>query len=158
MHLEFFQKQIDRLRSVYSAASLNDERVKVMWDRFKGVPNDKFESALNHLIGEFTTQALPSISRFAEVIAATPSTGGDNTHMNREEIQYNCEPCRDFGYGWVGDTVTQCTCAAGKLVGPEELARHQKHYNLGRQLFRNTKHMRGLIKDLPYDPKKREGA
>lgn len=69
MRLEFFQQQMERLRKVYSPASLNEERIKVMWDRFKLVDDSQFECAVNHLIGEFTTPSLPALSRFAEAIA-----------------------------------------------------------------------------------------
>jgi hypothetical protein len=40
-----------------------------MWDAFKHVEESVFEKAVNFLIGEATTQALPALSRFKEAVA-----------------------------------------------------------------------------------------
>ncbi len=50
MEKNFFGLQIEKLRGVYSPTAMNEARVQLFWDRFKGVPNHVFENAVNFLI------------------------------------------------------------------------------------------------------------
>lgn len=155
MDKKFFGNQIDRLRRVYSPASLADDRVQILWGRFKEFDNFHFDRAVSHLIGEFTTNALPSVSRFEEALAKFKPTNYSQNGAEATEENYDCCACRDFGFGWIGDTVTRCTCATGRIIPDDEITKAQKSYDVGRQIYRSTRFMRGLIKDLPYDPQKR---
>lgn len=148
----FFGNQVDRLRGVYSASALNEERVNIWWKQFKNEPGHVFESALNHIIAEATTQALPSMSRVVEACGMF-RTNPNGAVMRDVQSPHECDPCRDFGYGFNGDTVTRCSCLRGRKISPEALAKAQKHYNAGAAFLKS----RGLLafRDLPYDPKKR---
>lgn len=132
MDKHFFGTQVDRLRRVYSAAAMNDERVGLYWAKFKMVSNQEFEAAITSLILENTTQALPTASKISEAISLNRPK--ETAHFDPLPA-FNCEACRDFGYGFVGDTVTACTCHMGRRVSPAELDRQQKNYDRGRKLF-----------------------
>lgn len=67
---------------------------------------------------------------------------------------FSCEPCRDFGFGFVGDTITSCVCSAGRRINPTELARQQGNYDRGKAFWKTP--LGEALKPLPYDPKKRE--
>lgn len=125
MQFEFFQKQVERLRNVYSAASLNNERVQVMWDSFKHIEPQRFENAVNHLIGEFTTPALPAISKFREAIML--SAGGGHEGESKFDKWDRENP-----------------------VQPIELRRKwAREYGGSIQAM-----LRGIGRELPYDPTK----
>jgi hypothetical protein len=152
MRFEFFQGQMERLRRVYSPASLNEERVQVIWDRFKSVDGYKFQEAINHLIGEFTTQALPSLSRFSEAVSAVRGMNGATSQMQEMLPAHFCEPCRDFGFLFEGDLLVNCECVNGRRLSPERLAHHQKNYERGKQFLKNRM---AIFKPLPYDQNER---
>lgn len=155
MDKQFFGEQIGRLRATYAAGSLNDERVQVLWDRFKGVENRVFKNAVDYLISEYTTLTLPAISRFAEAVGMFRT--GTSAAMNLSPPAHNCEACRDFGFGFVGDVVVACVCHMGSKVSPQELALQQKHYDVGRKLFpmpgMGKPKISNAFSALPYDPK-----
>lgn len=126
MQKEFFVTQMERLRKVYSPASLNEERVGVLWDSFKHVDNGNFERAVNHLVGEFTTPALPAVSRFREAVALTSSGGGSGGDTRFEK--------------WDRENPVQ----------PLELRKQwAKKYGGSIQAM-----LRGIGQPLPYDPTK----
>lgn len=158
MQFSFFNGQMDRLRRVYSEASLNEERVKVLWERFKTVDGYKFAAAVNHLIGEFTTQALPSLSRFAEAVAGVRGLSMANAQTQEMLPAHFCEPCRDFGFQFDGDLVVRCEkCVNGARISPEKLVHHQTCYDRGRKFFvrGKTPPPASLLPDLPYDKNER---
>lgn len=160
MRAEFFQHQVERLRKVYSPAAMNEERSKILWEKFKGVPDHVFENALNHLIGECTTQALPAVSRIAEAVA-NQRGGGDSREA--QPYPFKCPPCSDLGLGWVGHTIVACSCATGRSLSPEQLAKEQANYDKGRKLFpspfdadaKGKARLGNLFHELPYDPSER---
>lgn len=133
MQSEFFQRQVEKLRGVYSPGSFNEVRVAGLWERFKDVPNHVFESAITYLINEHTSQTLPAMSKFAEAVGFFKTSA--DVGMNVLPNPFDCAACRDHGFGFVGDIVTQCTCAAGRKVSPEKLVREQKNYDIGKRLF-----------------------
>lgn len=157
MQYKFFEKQMDRLKQVYSPSSLNEERTKVLWERFKNTQEQVFESAINFLIGEFTTIALPGVSRFEDAVARSKTSGRLEPFSFKENtINYHCEACRDFGYGWVDHKIQKCSCASGKPLGIDDLQKVQNSYDLGRKLFERAKAAKvkiSLGKELPYDPR-----
>ena len=141
-----FGEEISRLKANYSHAAMTEERIQLLWDRFKGVENRVFRNAVDHLISEHTTQTLPALSKFAEAVGMFRT--GTGAKMDHAPPAFDCEPCRDFGFGWIGETIVPCTCA--KRVGPEECALQQKHYNNGAKFFRKGFKFTG--RELPYDP------
>lgn len=145
MQFSYFEKEIDRLRGVYSPGSLNEERKKVLWDRFKSVPDHVFTNAINHLIGEFTTMALPAMSRFAEAVGMF-RTNPNGASMQILPPPFTCEACRDFGFGFVGDTVVKCACPQGDQISPQELVRQQGNYDRGRKLLPNRQSLSTYLK------------
>lgn len=118
MTKEEFGKEMDRLRNVYSATSLSPERIEVLWASFKAVPFGQFRLAVNHLIGEFTTQALPSVSKFHEAVAKfrTESRTQNVVSINRYPA---CQLCNRSGYVITKtraaphyEVLFKCSCAA----------------------------------------------
>lgn len=107
MRVELFQHQVERLRRVYSPTALNEERVKILWENFRHVDDSRFESAVNFLIGEYTTQALPAVSRFREAIAQTSpaKTGGETAFQkwDRENPVQPLELRREWAKKYGGD-------------------------------------------------------
>lgn len=157
MHKEFFTKQIERLRGVYSSASLTEERVKVLWDKFQLVENTAFEKGISFLIGEYTTQALPPVSRFSEAMWMFRPKGGPAIAMQEMLPAHHCEACRDFGFGFHGDMVVSCICEAGVKIGPEEMVKHQINYDRGAKYMKSGAGAAAIFAELPYDPQKRIG-
>lgn len=159
MQYKFFEKQMDRLKQVYSSSSLNEERTKVLWERFKNTQEPVFENAINFLIGEFTTMALPGLSRFEDAVSRSKPGGSLEPFSFRENsIKYNCEACRDFGYGWVENKIEKCSCSAGKPLSIDDLQRVQNSFDAGRRLFEMAKIRKTKIifsKELPYDQSER---
>ena len=133
MRRDFFQQQVERLRKVYSSNSLNEERVKILWERFKNEREDIFENALNHLIAEATSQQLPALSRFAEAVGFFRI--GTQARIYDAAEAFTCARCRDFGFLFEGDIVIGCSCALGRSQTPQTLARHQAAYDRGRSMF-----------------------
>lgn len=159
MHKDFFTKQIDRLKKVYSQASLSDERVQVLWERFKFSEESEFHGAITFLIGEYTTQALPGMSRFEEAVGRfKKSKVLQNKDFSSDEVNYfNCKECRDFGWVFSVDLLVHCKCEKSKSVTWEELQKQQKNYDAGKKLFEMAKKRNiklSLGKELPYDPSK----
>lgn len=155
MQFSFFEKQMDRLRKVYSSTSLNEERVKVLWARFENTPGDTFERAVNHLIGEFTTSALPALSRISEAVLMF-GKGAGAVSMNETPSAHFCEPCRDFGFDFQGDVVVACKrCINGKQISPQELARQQKNYDRGAAFLKRGMARTAFLPPLPYNPAER---
>ncbi len=155
MDKTFFGNQINRLRGIYSATALSDERIDIWWKQFRHEPNQVFENALNHIIAESTTQALPAMSRISEALGFF-RTNPNGASMQRLPEAHACPPCRDFGYGWNGDVIVRCSCRLGQSMHPQDLARAQKAYNAGAHFMR--KGSPGPLPPLPYDPKERVGA
>lgn len=163
MQYSEFEKQIERLRGVYSSASLNPERIKVLWDKFKTDRLDIFEKVISHLIAEFTTQQLPAMSKFVEA-AGLFRTNPYGASMQILEPCHACEKCRDFGFYFSGHTVTACECDRGTRVNPARLAKAQADYEKGRRMFRSPYDRdlppptgQRIFQDLPYDKNDRSG-
>lgn len=154
MDKNFFTTQVEKLRGTYSPGALNETRIQLWWDRFKGVPNLVFENAVNYLISESTSQQLPALSKFSDAVGMFRSNPNGAT-MQEYRSPFACEPCRDFGFGFVGDTVVKCVCPAGDKISPAELARQQGNYDRGAQYMGKLKQSIG--QELPYDSSERIG-
>lgn len=144
MQYSEFETQIERLRGVYSGSSLNPERIKIWWNRFKTEKASTFESAISHVVAESTTHALPAMSKVAESCGFFRTSVGYSgaSAMRDIPLAHDCPPCRDHGFGFVGDTVVACCCAMGRSLSPGELAKHQKSYDSGRAKFPNIASLR----------------
>lgn len=155
MQYSEFERQVDRLRGVYSAGSLNPERIKVWWDRFKNEKASVFESALNHIIAEATTQALPAMSRIVEACGMF-RTNPQGARFEELAHSWNCVKCRDTGWdakdysrATGAGTIVPCGCQASKGLSPHDLAKIQKEFDLGAKLLRGKTPFIGA--PLPYD-------
>ncbi len=157
MDRETFSKQIERLRKAYSASSLTEERVKVLWDKFQPIENRNFEKAITFIIGECTGQTIPALSKFTEAIGMFRSKGAPTVSMQEVHPAHFCDACRDFGYGFVGDMVVSCICEAGIKIGPEELVLAQVQYDRGAKFMKKGAILIPEIAQLPYDPRERIG-
>jgi hypothetical protein len=153
MDKPFFGIQIDRLRSCYSAAALNDERVQLFWREFKDVPNHVFQNAIDYLIRECTTQALPAMSRFIEAMGMFRTSA--NVQMQELVSAFQCDSCRDFGYRFDENTVVACDCPRGMKINPKELARAQTSFDKGAKFISRRNPVGGVFQELPYDPAER---
>jgi hypothetical protein len=94
MQKDFFEKQIERLGRVYSKASLSQDRAQVLWESFKLIDNDRFEAAVNNLIGECTTQQLPALSRFYDAVANSRKS---SITANIGAVDWCCSCCDQSG-------------------------------------------------------------
>lgn len=155
MQYSEFEHQVERMRNVYSASSLNAERVKVWWDRFKSVSVSRFERALGHVVGESTTQALPPVSKIAEALMLFPDRADATSNMQEMQSPHRCAACRDFGYGFVGDVLVRCTCETGRYLNPADFARQQAHYVRGKAFLARGRNRAAFLAKLPYDPNDR---
>lgn len=161
MDKTFFGQQIERLRNVYPHG-MNEERAKILWDKFRDVDNEAFQRAMTYLISENTSQTLPSISKFNEAMGYFRS----DRQSAIEPYRFQCEACKDAGWDFIGPTVTACVCARGREMSPEKLARYQRDYDKGRALWPSpfdrargergpTPRLEQFFPDLPYDPRER---
>lgn len=139
MDNDFFKKQVERLKTVYSASSMPDERVALIWGKFKNVENYVFRQAVDYMISEHTSQSLPAASKFSEAVGYFKDSGG--AKMNSLESPHTCEACNDFGYGFVGDLIVKCTCSIGEKVSPVELVKQQRNYERGAKFMPALKNM-----------------
>jgi hypothetical protein len=153
MDKQFFAEQIGRLRNTYAPGAMSDERMHVMWDRFKNVENRVFKNAVDYLISEYTTQHLPALSKFAEAVGMFRT--GTGAQMQEILPAFHCEPCRDFGFGWIGETIVACTCSTGRHISPQELARQQANYEKGKRIMMDPKRFPNIGQALPYNPRER---
>lgn len=152
MQLPEFEDQFRRLRLTYGEKVFPVEREKLFFDRYKRMPAPAFKAAIDQVI---LTLPIPSL-----VLGVIDETIGKNRPKTSEGeahhvTHYECEPCRDYGYGFVGDTVVRCTCRIGESVGQDEIDRQQASYDRGRELLK-----RGALRlgrALPYDQKERIG-
>jgi hypothetical protein len=159
MDKNHFGNQIDRLRRIYAPSALNDERVQIWWDRFKHASASRFEQALNHVIGEATTQALPSVSKISEALMLFQDRAGEgSSKMQEMQSPHACDACRDYGYGFVGDLVKQCSCETGRRTNPAEIARQQANYDRGKVFLKKGSYRSAFLGALPYDPNDRSEA
>jgi len=152
MDRSFFEDQCSRLKATYSHSGFPEERVKLLWEKFRNVENRVFKNAVDYIISEFTTIQMPAISKFSDAV------GLFRTKINSfqaVEMKHKCEPCRDFGFGWIGETIVACVCDAGKNIGPADLAKHQKNYEKGKRIFMEKNFQVPAPKPLPYDPGER---
>lgn len=146
MNHPHFEAQIERLRKVYSPAALNEERIALLWNSFKRVPDRTFEQAVNYLIGEATTQALPAMSRFQEAVArfSQRSEGGASHEQNKSRYK-PCKRCNREGVVFArhrepphGAIVFKCSCEASEL------------FKARAQVWDDTLHLQSYILDEVY--------
>lgn len=143
-----FGDQMGRLLRTYSDKAYPKERLDAIYARVARIPVAQFEKAVTYLIGENFTP--PSVSKIVDACSAYREA---NVQMRDAPPAFNCEPCRDFGFGWVGETIVPCTCTA--RVGPTELVRQQANYDKGKRLMMNPKLYPNVGKPLPYNPQER---
>lgn len=119
MTKDFFGKQVDRLRNVYSAASLSTERIEILWEFFRRYPNEQFEGGVSYLIGEFTTQQLPPVSKFQDAVARFQK----NAVQRKAELSKYppCAFCNRNGFVTTKtrgspryEVLFKCNCSAGE--------------------------------------------
>jgi len=148
MELADFAKGFLLLRGAYGDRVFPKEREQPLWNRYKHCEAGDFKTAIDVIV-----LRMPQPAAILEWLDDRLGAGDKPTLA---DPVFACEACRDFGYGFLGDTVTACTCQAGVSMHPASVAKIQNKYNQGRRAFRAP--MDSNFRDLPYDPKKREGA
>jgi hypothetical protein len=148
MDLSEFERGFKLLRDAYGDRVFPPARENLMFKRYQKAPRGLFQAAaevvvLHMMQPSHVLTYLDEQLRFHCVGPALPA--------------FVCEACRDFGFGFIGDLVEACTCSAGHHVSPDELARQQRFYDKGKELFMRKGFME-VFKPLPYDPKERQGA
>jgi hypothetical protein len=152
-----FIAQMDRLHRTYGEKAYPKERMDAIWERVKDFPRNQMDRAVTFLIGENFSP--PSLSKISEALGPNRSPISQPGKSSDVYGGFTCEPCRDFGFGFVGDTVVACACDKGQATSPAELVRQQKNYDKGREMFRTRASFKAFAtKDLPYDPNERRGA
>ena len=160
MDKNFFGEQIDRLRKTYAPGAVNEERINLLWAKFRNVENRVFQNAMDYLISEYTTQTLPAFSKFVEAVGMFRTSV--TAKIDYAIPHWDCEPCEDRGWSFIGHTVTACVCHRGQQMHPETIHKYQQHYNAGRKLFRSPFDKEApkpsgerIFPSLPYDPSSR---
>lgn len=151
-----FETGYNILVRAYGDRQFPHDRKELFWKRFEHVNGRLFKTAVEKIVLHMMPPA--SIAQFLE--ERFPR------EIAREELSvlrhsgFTCEPCRDFGYGFIGDTVTRCTCDTGRKISPEELIRQQANYSAGARLMRGRASINigALTGKLPYDKNKRESV
>lgn len=141
---------MERLHRTYGEKAYPKERMDGIWARVKDYSEAQFEKAITWVITENFTP--PTLSKIMEALGSK----GEQPQMQIAPQAFACEPCRDFGFGWIGETMVACTCIAGQRLSPQELARQQKFYDMGKYMFPMPGHgpiRFNLSRSLPYDPR-----
>lgn len=146
MQLSEFEKGFLLLRGAYGERVFPKERETVLWNRYKHTADGSFKSAVDTIVLRMPQPAA--------ILEWLDDKLGNESKPTYAGSPFDCEPCRDFGYGFNGDTVAPCSCARGRSMHPASLARIQNTYNIGRRAFRGP--IDSNFRELPYDPKKRE--
>lgn len=151
MQLAEFTTQLNRLRQAYGDRAFPGERERIFWQRYEKFSKERFEQVI-----EWVVLQMPPASQLVSILderlresvveLADPNAG------------VSCTPCRDHGYGFVGDVVARCnSCETGRRISPAELARHQANYNRGARFLKRGRERTAFLPDLPYDPTQRVG-
>lgn len=143
MQLHEFEVQMRRLKIIYGEKTFPEEREKMMFKRYSRVYAAAFALGVDWIALNMPThsQIIPMLDE--KVKDARERSGcGDE----KREIKYECEPCRDFGYGWIGHTIIKCTCARGQLTTDAEILKQQANYDKGR-VFLSREKLELLIKE-----------
>jgi hypothetical protein len=136
MQLHEFENQMRRLKIIYGEKTFPEEREKMMFKRYNRVHASAFTLGV-----DWIALKMPNPSAIINELdeKLKDARGREPQADDKRETVYNCEPCRDFGYGWIGDTITRCTCASGRKVSDDEIAKHQNNYDVGRRFLPREK-------------------
>lgn len=132
MLLPEFENQMRRLKIVYGEKTFPPEREGMFWKRFQRVPGKAFELAVDWVVLSMPSPGQVVVVLDDKLRDSRVERGSDSIR----ETKYDCEPCRDFGYGWIGHTIVACTCARGDKMNPAELVRQQANYDRGRKFLK----------------------
>lgn len=147
-----FGTQLDRMKMTYGEKAFPEERMKIMFIRY-----NQFSAKAFALAVDWVVLSMPSPGN---VVSALDEKLSYAKREAQESVQvvfkFGCEPCRDFGYGWIGDIIVACTCDLGHKISPQELAKQQRNYNAGKLIMEKAKKgIRSVTTPLPYDPSER---
>lgn len=145
MQVEQFDRQMNRLKDTYGAKFYPAEREKTFWEAMKSYDHWQFDKAVTLLINESFSP--PSLSKVIGTIQGFQSNRPKSGAERDQEVsaQFNCEPCRDFGYGWIGETLVACTCELGQRIGPAELAKHHANYDRGKKFLKTPADLKRFL-------------
>lgn len=147
-----FILQMERLHRTYGEKSYPKERMDGIWARVNAYSEAQFEKAITWVITENFTP--PTLSKILEALGSK----GEQPQMQVLPNPFACEPCRDFGFEWEGHTIVACKhCYRGRQIKPENPAKEQRNYDVGRKMFPLPGMGRPMaakvFASLPYDPK-----
>jgi hypothetical protein len=152
MHISEFEPQFNRLKLTYGEKAFPIEREKLFFKRYMRADAKAFTAAIESVILQMPQPSLIIGMIDQSLAASKPRQAGADAFR---EPEYTCPPCRDFGYGWNGDTVVRClTCDLGRITTDTELKRHQESYDRGKAMFKAGGRL-NIGKPLPYNPKVR---
>lgn len=149
MDLAEFEKGFLLLRGAYGDRVFPKERESVLWNRYRHTHRGIFSAAVEKVI-----LRMPAPNAVIEWLDADLRVETVNQNAG---ISFQCPPCRDFGIGFIGDTVVACSCASGRRLTPNELARQQANYDRGRAMFKAPGRFQ-VSSPLPYDQNERINA
>lgn len=147
MNYSEFENGFKMLCDAYGSKVFPPVRQQLMWNRYEQTSAREFRSAVDWIVLN-----LPQPGTIVHIL--------DDRLFKKESreniYRFKCEPCRDFGYGFIGDTIVACVCPQGLNISAQEIARQQENYDSGRKRFMDPKTaVPALMKELPYDPNER---
>jgi hypothetical protein len=151
MQLAEFTTQLERLRQAYGDRAFPNERERIFWQRYEKFSVARFEQVIDWIVLQ-----MPPATQLVGIL-------DDRLRESVNEIVdssagHSCPPCRDHGYGFVGDIVAACnSCERGRRISPAELAHHQASYNRGAKFLQRGQERTAFLPDLPYRPGERVG-
>ena len=141
MQIHEFENQMKRLKIVYGEKTFPPEREGMFWKRFQRVPAKAFEYAVDWIVLSMPSQGQIVVALDDKLRDAKIEKGADS----QREPKYTCEPCRDFGYGWIGHTIVACVCDLGSRISPAELVKQQANYDRGRRFLKTPADLAKLL-------------
>lgn len=70
MEYQNFVQQITRLKTTFGKEQFNDEKIKLIWNEFRALPEKEAKRIVDWAIGEFNVMYPPKVSQFREAAEA----------------------------------------------------------------------------------------
>lgn len=101
MELEFFSKQIDRLKDVYGEKQYPPERAALLFTPFRTMHNELFKQMVDHLI--VSCRSAPILKDFMEAVDCSKKQRDKNISLLPLRIRttVSCDKCFRY-FDWFG--------------------------------------------------------